>query len=418
MPADTGPAAKKLHEALTALQSNQPDAARAAGEEALEGFSMANDRTGAAAAHQLLAMLRVQAGDLDGALAHIDAAAPLREATGDWEGLAALHQERFEVYVRRGDLDGAKEAAEGQLAAQKKAGHKEGIAHACHQLAQVLLQQGDDKAAESLVQDALWTVTGPGTERAQSALCLLYATINTSRGDHDRAVVRARQALELARQAKNKGAEVDALQHLGAILAAKGETRLARRTLEEALVGRELMKDVEGRASVLRELAGVELQLGENDEAFAHLHYAVKSLREAGNWIGEVTMLQVVQAAADEYGRPELALSAAHATVEAAARTGDREAEAAAHFTLATRLAGAGMLENALEHFEKARDIQLGLGLGHEAAVAGGMIGQVQVAMGRRDDGIANIKGSLAQLDAIGSEAAETLREILGELES
>lgn len=414
---NTGPAAQAMHAALTALQQGDAETARTKAEEALEGFSLANDRTGAAAAHQLLAMLHVQVDNLAFALPHLDAAIPLREATGDWEGVASLWQERFELSLRLGDGAGAREAAEKQVAAIERTADKEGLAHALHQLGQVLLQTGDDKGAEELVQRALFEMAGPGTERARAALLLLYASVAMHRGEYDRAMTKAREALELARQAKNRGAEVDALSHLGAIHALKGDLSMAKRVLEEALVGRELLKDAEGRAGVLRELANVEFALGEDEDAFGRLDYAARSLAEAGNLVGAIAMLQLFATAAEDHERPDLAVKATKGMVAAAAKTGDKEAEAAAHFTLATRLAGVGDLAGAAAHFRTAQDAQLALGLAHEAAVSAGMLGQVLVADGRRDEGLALVRGSLQQLDALGSEAADTVREILGELE-
>lgn len=413
---NTGPAAQKLHAALTALQQNHPDAARAAAEEALEGFSTANDRTGAAAAHQVLAITHIMGGRVEHAMAHIDAAIPLRETTGDWEGVASLWQERFELCVRSGDLASARHAGEQHVGAAEKTGDKDALAHALHQLAQVVLQLGDDAAAEALVQRGLWALDVPGAERGRAALQLLFATVWMQRKDYERALSHAKQGLDLGRQAKNRQAEVDALQHIGTVHALMGQYNTARKVLEEVLVGRELMKDVEGRANVLRELAGVEFSLGLAEDAFDRLDYAVRTLREAENWIGEITVLQLVQAMGDEHDRPDKALAAATELVAAAARTGDREAEAAAHFALATRLAGNADLLGARRAFESARDIQQGLGLSHEAAVSAGMMGQVLVAAGETDEGLALLRGSLAQLDALGSEAADTVREILEEL--
>jgi tetratricopeptide (TPR) repeat protein len=418
MSQQTGPAAQKLHEALTALQNNRPSDAHHAAAAALELFTNAGDRTGAAAAHQILAMLQIMAGRPEYALPHIDSAIPLREATGDWEGVAALWQERLEVSLRVGDLTSALTAAEGQVQAMANTTDREGQAHAVHQLAQLTLQSGDDEKAEELVQQALFALDGPGTERARAAMMLLYSSVWLHRKEADRALGFARQAHDLARQAKNRGAEVDALQHLGAIHSVRGELTLAKRVLEEALVGRELLKDLDGRANVLRELASVEMQLGSTTEGLDHLDYAARTMRELRNWVGEVTFLQLLQNAADEAGIGDRALQAARALVTAAANTGDREAEAGAQFALGTRLAGLGDLSAAAQAFSRARDLQLGLGLAHEAAVSGGMMGQVLVVGGKRDEGLSLLRGSLAQLDALGSEAADTLRDILAELEA
>lgn len=415
--ADTGPAAQKLHQALTALQRSDMAGAGAAAAAALEGFSVGGDPTGAAAAHQVLAMVATAEGEVKKALAHVDAAIPLRQGTGDLEGLAALWQERFELCLREGDLDGARWSIEQQLAGHDAAGDREGAAHARHQLAQVLLQQGEDARAEELVQEALFNLQGPQGARGRSALQLLYANIWVKRQNLERAMRHAREALQLAREARFRPGEIDALQEIGTLHAAAGEWPAARRALEEALVGRELLKDLEGRAVVLRELAGVEFGDGKVDAGFERLDYAVRSLRESGNFVGEVTMLQVVEAAADQHHRDDLAIRACQDMLAAAQRIGDDEAVAAAHFQLASRAAGAADLAMAREHFAQARQIQLKLGLPHEAAVALGMLGQVVVAMGDRAAGRKMLVESLEALNVLQSEAAETVRQVLHELD-
>ena len=416
--ADPGFGAQRLHEALQRLQSANPEASRVAAGEALEAFTLANDRTGAAASHQVLAILSLGRGDLESALAHVDAAIPLREGTGDWEGVAALWQERFELLLRVGDLDAARASAEHHLDATQKGTDKEAQAHALHQLAQVLLQQGDDGRAEAMVQQGLWLMDGPAGERGRAALHHLYANVWAKRGEYDRALGHARSSLDLARQANFRPAEIDALQQVGAMLAAAGKNAEARRALDEALVGRELLKDAEGRAAVLRELAGLAFADGRIDEGFGHLDYAGRSLREAGNVVGEVTLLQLSQSIADEQGRPEHALRLGEQLLDAAARTGDAEAAAAAHFTLATRFAAGQELDRAQAHFSTAMEAQEKLGLEHAAAVSRGMLGQVIVVTGRRDEGLLLIRASLGELERQGSEAAQTLREILTEIEA
>lgn len=412
---DAGIGAARLHAALQALQQGDAAGAERAATEALAAFGSATDRTGAAAAHQVLAIVCVSQNRLDEAASHVDAAIPLRASTGDIEGVASLWQERMELALRTGDLAGARLAAEKQVEVWAQGGDKEGRAHAIHQLAQLLLQLGDDGRAEALVGDALFFLESPAFARARAAMHLLYANIWLAREDPERALAQARAGLQEARTAKNRAAEVDALQACGVIHAAAGDYPPARRALQEALVGRELLKDAEGRAHVLRELGGVELAMGEIDEALEHFDYAARSAGESGNVVGEVTLLQLLQTTADERERPDAALAAARRLVDAAARTGDREAEAGAHFALATRLVGLAELGAAEAHFTTARDIQEVLGLPHEAAVSAGMLGQVFVATGRRSEGVLLLEASLARLEALGSEAAEVVRDILAE---
>jgi tetratricopeptide (TPR) repeat protein len=413
---DGGAGAVALHEAMNHLQRGELASVGPAAFRALEAFTAANDRTGAAAAHQVAAIGAVGLGRFTEALNHVDAGIALRESTGDVEGVASLYQERMELCLRTGDLEAARAAAEAQVTTWERTGDTEGLAHARHQLAQLLMELGDDGRAEALVQEALYALDPTAHARARSALHLLYSNLWIQRGDKDRALQQARTGLEMARAAKNRAAEIDALQQCGVVHATGGEYPQARRALQEALVGRELLKDLPGRASVLRELANAELALGEVDEAIEHLGYAARTLRQVGNVVGEIAMLQALAEAADGAGKSEAALAAATELVDAATRTGDREAEAGAWFLLATRAAGAGDLATATRAFRTANEIQEVIGLSHEAAVSRGMLGQVLVATGNLVEGRAALEASLERLVALDSEAAETVREVLAEL--
>ena len=64
-----------------------------------------------------------------------------------------------------------------------------------------------------------------------------------------------------------------------------------------------------------------------------------------------------------------------------------------------------------------ANEIQEILGLAHEAAVSQGMLGQVMAAAGDVAGGRLLLQASLARLEALNSEAADTLREVLAELD-
>lgn len=414
----SGPAARSLHEALSALQqSNMPQAGRAA-LQALEAFLAVDDPTGAAAAHQVLAMVAASRDDYGGAAAHVESAIGLRERTGDVEGVASLHQEMFELCLRAGDLPGARRALEAQKGAHERAGDREGVAHTLHQLAQVLLQSGEVAEAENYVQEAIFSMQGPQGARARSALQLLYANIWVKRGDPERAMRHAHEGLELARSARFRPGEIDALQEIGTLYAAMGEWDLSRRTLLEALNGRELLKDLDGKAHVLREIAGVEFATGNIDLAFEHLDYAVRTVRETGNLIGEITLLQLVQSSAEEYEQPEIALKAALDLVKAAEALQDPESIAAAVVGLAQRYASIGNLPAARAGFERANLIQQELGLVEESAVSEGMLGQIVVAMGDVAEGRAMLEHSLEALRRLGSDAADMVAEILAELEA
>ena len=72
--AESGAGARHLHGALSALQQHNLPSAAGEAAAALEQFTLEGDATGAAAAHQVLAMVAAGRGDLRTALAHVNAA--------------------------------------------------------------------------------------------------------------------------------------------------------------------------------------------------------------------------------------------------------------------------------------------------------------------------------------------------------
>jgi hypothetical protein len=182
------------------------------------------------------------------------------------------------------------------------------------------------------------------------------------------------------------------------------------------------MPAVAGHEAGARRLDALEAPVGRLAAALerlaTRLEEAARAFQQAGNAPGAVATHQVRMALGDANGREDAATASARALVELAGALGDEEAQAAARFMLGTRLAGAADLAGASACFRAARDAQTALGLGHDAAVSAGMLGQVLCAAGAPSEGLDLLRGARATLRDLGSEAADTLSEILDELEA
>ena len=411
---DTGAAARTLHEALTLENTGRREEALRAAERALELFGAAGDRTGCAAAHHLLFALKSGRGDLEAADAHLVSALSLREDTGDREGVASLHQQRFALAVRRGDGAAAREASEALLAACVDIGDREGHASAIHQFVQFLLHEGDLARARELVEQGMWLTDRAGEERGRSALTLLAGQIDMGEGNLERALRRTQEAAALAQRARKRPALVEAQNQLGVMFAACGRLGEAREALEAALDGRELLRDLEGRAATLRELAGVEQALGMTDEALGRLDYAARTWAELGNPGAQATALHVACTLADEADRSERALALGERLVGACEALGDAEAAGSAWFAQGTRRAQRGELDEAASAYRRASERQAAALCWEPYAVSLGMLGQVLAALGRQEEALQTLATARARLAALGSENLAMLDEIIG----
>ncbi len=411
-----GRAARLLHQAL--LKEGQGDAEGAMSDalEAQERFGRAGDRTGCAAALQLQAILHTSHERPEAALDALDNAVTHREATGDQEGLAVLHQERFALAVRTGRSDLAQEASESMLEAFERVGERVGQAQGIHQLVQFLVQAGELDAADEMLARGLWLTDRAGEERARSALVLLQVQADLARGLPERAELRCKEAIRLAEQARNRPALVEAWQGMGGVHMAMDRPEEARAALEQALDGRELLKDLEGRAATLGELAQVEQMLGLLGEASDHLAYAARTFGELEQHEAQVAALLQAGELAHQGGLLDQALRHGEALVALLAQVGASDPQGQALFINGQRRVQNGDLPGAALDFVAGAEAMETAGNLEGRGIVLGMLGQVQHALGRTDEALETLAEAERVLTAVGSEALAELAPILAEL--
>ncbi|MCB9759197.1 MAG: hypothetical protein H6739_05115 [Alphaproteobacteria bacterium] len=414
--ANTGLAMKRLRDALSHEQAGRFEEARADAEAALEAFTEAGDRTGAAASHQLLANLLLETGALAAAMAHLDAATPLRESTGDREGLAALLQARFEIAAHLGDPGRLQADGVRLVRLYEQLSDRPGEARALHQLAQVLIELGRPLDAVPLIERGLWLTDRAGEEQGRSAFLQLQARVDVAEGRQERALRQAREAARIARQAGRRQILVDALYQLGLLQHQAGALAEARASLEESLDGRELLRDLEGRAATLAALGRVEAAMGLGREAVERLTYAARTWAELGEPGQQLEALHEAGETALSVGAVDRALAIAHQQIAAADALGDDTMRAAAWQVAGTRQISVGQLEEAAVSFARCAERRAAAGQPAAQGVALGMLGQILAALGQHELAVHAVERGVALLRATEPSAAAELEAILDEL--
>jgi len=415
---DTGLAARHLHDALTAQQRGDLPAAHTAALAALDAFSEAEDRTGSAAAHHLLFMTTASMGQLDKADEHLAAAAALRESTGDTDGIASLYQQRFGLSLQRGDSAAARASSEKVLAVYESVGDRENQAAAIHQFVQFLIQEADLTRARELLDKGMWLTDRAGEERGRSALTLLMSQLEFAGGNVPRGVSLVEDAVSIARKAGKRPALIDAQHQLGVTYAMIGRLEDALALLEEVLDGRELMRDLEGRANTLRELAGVEAALGLTREALGRLDYAGRTYKEMGNIGGQATALHAASTLAEEAEQIQDALRFGQALIDVCEEMKDPEASGSARFAQGARHVMVGDLESAAACYRSAAADQRSVGAMESRGISLGMLGQVLDELGDREGADKALSEAVAQLEAVNSTSLADLQAILAQIRS
>jgi tetratricopeptide (TPR) repeat protein len=404
----------RLHGALRAEQVGEVERSQELAEQALREFDAAGDPTGAAASRQLLASLLARWGRLADAANHLETALALRQRTGDLDGQGSLLDDLVGLHVQRGDLPSARAAATRLIAVRNAAGDREGEARAMHQLAQFLLQDRDLDAADRLCGQAQALLERPGDEPGRAAILVLQSRLALGRSDTDGALRIALQAKTVAAASSFQPVVLDATHHLATVHIARGDLEPGRRLLLEALDGRIQVRDDEGKAATLQELAAVETALGRVEDAVAHLGHAARTYAALGSAPGEMGSWHALAALCDEHGRFEAAIEAGSSLIAAAARHGDAADMAPAHLAQATRRVRCGDLLGAVADL-RASMVHASETQG--AAVARAMLGQVMYGLGDVAAGRAELEAARSDLAAVDPGAAEEIDAILVELE-
>jgi predicted ATPase len=184
--------------------------------------------------------------------------AVLHEAIGDLQTLQGEYEAALASYETAVAQTGVEDAAR----LEQKLGH-------VHQ------RRGEWELAASHLQAALVSAQLPG-EQAQLLADSSFTAYR--RGDRDRAMALAQEALTLAETAADTTALMQTLNVLGMLARAQNDLTAARQHLQRSLTLAENVGDVARQTAVLNNLALVETAAGHTDDAHAYLRQALVPL--------------------------------------------------------------------------------------------------------------------------------------------
>jgi tetratricopeptide (TPR) repeat protein len=411
----SGLAMAKLHAAFRAEQQGDPSVGPLAAE-AMALFDAAGDLTGAAAARQLLATALPREGRDDEAVARLEEALLLRARTGDDEGQASLLHDLVGLHLHRGDPEAARQAAGRLLEIYRRSQNRTGQANAMHQLVQLLVDGGDLDAAERMCSDALFLLDRPGDEVGRAALLVQQSRLAATRGDLDRALAVALQARQTAQHAAFRPILADAVHQLGSVHVQRGELDVGRRLLVEALDGRISVRDEEGKAATLQELAAAEAALGRIADAVGHLGDAGTVLARLGAVPAAIGALHAAMTLAEQHELVREAVAAGEALCALVEGEGMADEAAGVRYAQGARRVRLGDLEGAARDLARAVTLQADPDRVAEQAVARAMLGQVLAKLGRTDEARRELQMAHAALAPVDPDAAADVAAILSEL--
>lgn len=253
--------------------------------EALAHFraALALGHPDAAALHEAIGDLHTLAGDYGAALASYETAAALRPP----EALSVIEHKLGSIYHRRGDWDLAESHFQAGVGAQESAvGAQQ--AHIYADWSLTAHRRGQPERALDLARQALGLAEAAGDRRALAQAHNILGILASSQGDVGQARHHLEHSLALAEALGDPSARIAALNNLALACMASGERGEAIQLLNTALELCAAQGDRHREAALHNNLADLLHRSGQSEAAMAHLKQAVAIYAEMGDKAGEL----------------------------------------------------------------------------------------------------------------------------------
>ncbi len=277
-------------------------------------------------------------------------------------------------------------------------------------MAQVLAAEGRFEQAQEQLDAGFMLCDRAGEERGRTGFLVLSSRISAAGGNDARALNVARQAVQVGRTANDRRLLVEALSHLAGQVAPFDPSE-ARKALEEALDGTELLREAALKAVLLQQLSDVEAALGLPAEAVARLRYAAKTWQELGEVGEQLEALHAAGELASQAGNHAEAIAIGVEQQRVSAAMEDPVMLGAARFATAQRRIAGGDLEGAAADFRASAEAWTDPAA---RGVARANLGQILAALGRRSE--ARLVLEQAEKDLEGTAGQAEIQGILGQL--
>lgn len=193
-----------------------------------------------------------------------------------------LHAARFRewpiawIHRHRGNLDLAEDQVTKALSVYERLGDEQGSASAKRQLGRIAQERGDFGQAEQLLREALAFYQATGDERLSYFLTANLADVALEQGHLDMAWALCAGMLPSVRRTYEPELAGLLLTVLGRVARQRGDLQQAKVLFEEVLGSLYRMDEI---ANVLLDLAQIEIQLGQTQEARSRLLRALEIYR-------------------------------------------------------------------------------------------------------------------------------------------
>ena len=266
-----------LREAGFRAYTGRYDAARQAGERALELYRSVDDKAGEAQALRELGFLHWSAEDYGAALTYVRDALQLHRRRGEVEGEATALHNLAEIHRSLGSPRQAVTQYEASLNLFWARQDRRRQALALYGMAHALRQLGDGEGAVSRYGQALTECQAAGDRLMASRVHHALAGIHWERGAPDRSLDHMERAVGISREIGYGPGIAHGLVTLSNLQAQGNHLEVARQQLEEAITWLQLTEDRSGLAQAQARLRALEQGTPAETALFADQSGWVKS---------------------------------------------------------------------------------------------------------------------------------------------
>lgn len=258
-----------------------------------------------------LAMAHDDLGDED-ALPHYMQLLQMLGDAGEAVGVGFVHDSIANHFINRGQWQEALQHEEEALRAWRSANFILGEAYGALILGIVYQARGELERALASYQK-VETIPGSSNARSRAQAMWRISTVYEEMGDYDRAIDQQQKLLRLQREKSDRAMEVDVLRSLAASHRKRHDPASALKDLNEALPLSRNYPMLE--ASVLRDAAAVQLDLGMLDDARRSASRALEIFRSLQSAPGEASVHMTLARIAADVGDLQSARAEAESTV-------------------------------------------------------------------------------------------------------
>jgi serine/threonine protein kinase/Tfp pilus assembly protein PilF len=165
----------------------------------------------------------------------------------------------------------------------RRLGLKRLLANSLSETAQVQITLGKPDAAMASYGQALQILRDVGIKKDYGDILINRGVLYETRGDHDKALQDYKEALQIERDADDENYQAVCLSNIGDVYSAKGDTDNALIYYQQSLQLRQKLNEPVYLAETLSSLADVYISMGNYDKALENLLKAQDVSRKANN---------------------------------------------------------------------------------------------------------------------------------------